>query len=173
MAGTAILGMIVKTVGLKGEVKLLPSPDFWLDALNSEALNLLIDETVLRTVRVARSRPKGKTHILKFDGIDTIEEAEPLVGSRLGLSLNELGGSALPGEPLPCQLVGLEAVLKNGEHFGVVVDMLLGAAQNCFIVEHEGERYLVPNVPEIVRRVEIEEGIIEIDPPEGLFDLRW
>ena len=51
--------------------------------------------------------------------------------------------------------------------------MLLGAAQNCLIIEREGERYLVPHVPDIVRRVSIEEGIIEIDPPEGLLDLRW
>jgi 16S rRNA processing protein RimM len=173
MADTAILGTIVKAVGLKGEVKLLPSPDFWLDALKADALDVLSDETVLRTVRVARSRPKGETFILKLDGIDTIEEAEPLIGSCLGLSLDALSGSLLPDELLPCQLIGLDVVLKNGAPFGVVVDMLLGAAQNCLIVEHEGERYLVPHVPDIVRRVSIEEGIIEIDPPEGLLDLRW
>jgi 16S rRNA processing protein RimM len=173
MTDTAILGKIVKAVGLKGEVKLLPAPDFWLDALNADALDVLLDDAVLRTVRVARSRPKGETYILKLEGIDTIEAAEPLVGSSLALSLDALGGSALPAEPLPCQFIGLDAVLKNGAPFGVVVDMLLGAAQDCLIIERAGERYLVPNVPAIVRRVSIEEGIIEIDPPEGLLDLRW
>jgi 16S rRNA processing protein RimM len=128
---------------------------------------------VVRTVHVARSRPKGETFILKLDGIDTIEAAEPLIGSRLGISLDALGGSSLPEELLPCQLIGLDVVLKNGDPFGVVVEMLLGAAQDCLIVEREGERYLVPHVPDIVRRVSVEEGIIEIDPPEGLLDLRW
>lgn len=173
MADTAILGTIVKAVGLKGEVKLLPAPDFWPDALKAEAIDVLSDETVVRTVHVARSRPKGETFILKLDGIDTIEAAEPLIGSRLGISLDALGGSSLPEELLPCQLIGLDVVLKNGDPFGVVVEMLLGAAQDCLIVEREGERYLVPHVPDIVRRVSVEEGIIEIDPPEGLLDLRW
>lgn len=173
MADTAILGTIVKAVGLKGEVKLLPAPDFWPDALKAEAIDVLSDEMVVRTVHVARSRPKGETFILKLDGIDTIEAAEPLIGSRLGISLDALGGSSLPEELLPCQLIGLDVVLKNGDPFGVVVEMLLGAAQDCLIVEREGERYLVPHVPDIVRRVSVEEGIIEIDPPEGLLDLRW
>jgi len=173
MADTAILGKIVKAVGLKGEVKLLPAPDFWPDALKAEAIDVLSDEAVTRTVHVARSRPKGETFILKLDGIDTIEAAEPLIGSHLGLSLDALGGSSLPEELLPCQLIGLDVVLKDGAPFGVVVEMLLGAAQDCLIVEREGERYLVPNVPDIVRRISVEEGIVEIDPPEGLFDLRW
>jgi len=173
MPDTAILGTIVKAVGLKGEVKLLPSPDFWLEALKADALDVLTDETVLRTVHVARSRVKGQTYILKLDGIDTIEAAEPLVGSSLGISLDALGGSLMPGELLPCQLIGLDVVLKDGTSFGIVVDMLLGAAQNCLIIERGGERYLVPHVPDLVRRVSIEEGIIEIDPPEGLLDLRW
>ena len=173
MADAAILGTIVKAVGLKGEVKLLPAPDFWLNALKAEALDVLSDETVPRTVHVARWRPKGQTYILKLDGIDTIEAAEPLIGSSLGLSLDALGGSLLPDELLPCQLIGLDVVLKSGAPFGVVVDVLLGAAQSCLIIEHEGERHLVPHVPDLVRKVSIEEGIIEIDPPEGLLDLRW
>jgi 16S rRNA processing protein RimM len=173
MGDRVILGTIVKAVGLKGEVKLLPSPDFWLDALKAEALDVLSEDTVLRTVHVARSRPKGQTYILKLDGIDTIEAAEPFIRSNLGLSLDALDVSTLPGELLPCQIIGLDVVLKDGAPFGVVVDMLLGAAQNCLIVEHAGERYLVPHVPDIVRKVSIEEGIVEIDPPEGLLDLRW
>ena len=173
MADTAILGKIVKAVGLKGEVKLLPAPDFWLDALNADALDVVLDDAVMRTVHVERSRVKGETYILKLDGIDTIEAAEPLVGSSLRLPLDALDGSALPDEPLPCQLVGLDVVLAGGEPFGVVVDMLLGSSQDCLIIEREGERYLVPNVPDIVRGISIEKGFIEIDPPEGLLDLRW
>ena len=82
-------------------------------------------------------------------------------------------GAAPPGEMLPCQLIGLDVVLKGGVPFGVVVDMLLGTVQDCLIIEKDAERYLVPNVPDLVRKVSIEEGIVEIDPPEGLLDLRW
>jgi 16S rRNA processing protein RimM len=173
VADTAILGRIVKTVGLKGEVKLLPGADFWPDALSAGSLSVVLDETVRRAVHVSGCRPKGETFILRIEGVDTVEAAEPLVGASLEVSLDELGGVSLPGEILPFQLVGLDVVLKDGSPFGVVVDMLLGSSQNCLIIEKDGERYLVPNVPDIIRAVSIEKGIIEIDPPEGLLDLRW
>jgi 16S rRNA processing protein RimM len=173
MADTAILGTIVKAVGLKGEVKLLPAPDFWPEALSAGSLDVVVDDEERRAVRVSRSRPKGETFILKLDGIDTIEAAEPLVGGSLEISLEALGGASLPDRMLPCQLIGLDVVLKDGTPFGVIVDMLLGPVQNCLIIEKDGERYLVPHVPDIVRTVSIEEGTVEIDPPEGLLDLRW
>ena len=173
MADAAILGTIVKAVGLKGEVKLFPAPDFWPDALTADSLDVVLDEEVRRTVHVARCRPKGETFILKLEGIDTIEAAEPLVGASLEISLEALGGAPMPDKLLPCQLIGLDVVLRGGTPFGVVVDMLLGAAQNCLIIEKDGERYLVPHVPDFVCKVSIEEGIIEIAPPEGLLDLRW
>jgi len=173
MADTAILGRIVKTVGLKGEVKLLPGADFWLDALGAGSLSVVLDETVQRTVHVNGYRPKGETYILRIEGIDTVESAEPLVGALLEISLDELGSIPLPDDMLPFQLVGLDVVLADGSPFGVVVDMLLGSSQNCLIIEKDGERYLVPHVPGLVRAVSIEKGFIEIDPPEGLLDLRW
>jgi len=173
MAETAILGTIVKAVGLKGEVKLLPAPDFWPDALKAGSLDLVMDDEERRAVHVSRSRPKGETFILKIDGIDTVEAAEPLVGGSLEISLDALGGAPLPDKVLPCQLIGLDVVLRDGAPFGIVVDMLLGPVQDCLIIEKDRERYLVPHVPDIVRSVSLEKGIIEIDPPEGLLDLRW
>jgi 16S rRNA processing protein RimM len=173
MAESAVLGTIVKAVGLKGEVKLLPAPDFWPDALSADSLDVVGDDGTQRTVHVARRRSKGNTFILKFDGIDTIEAAEPLIGASLEISLDALGGAPLPDKMLPCQLIGLDVALRDGTPIGVVVDMLLGSAQDCLIIEKGAERYLVPFVPALVRKVSIEEGIIEIDPPEGLLDLRW
>jgi 16S rRNA processing protein RimM len=173
MAETAVLGKIVKTVGLKGEVKLLPGPDFWPEALAADSLNVVLDDAVQRTVHVSSSRTKGETFILRLAGIDTVDVAQGLVGTNLEISLNALGAVPLPHAALPCQLIGLDVVLADGSMFGVVVDMLLGPAQNCLIVERDGERYLVPHAPGLVRRLSIDEGVIEIDPPEGLLDLKW
>jgi 16S rRNA processing protein RimM len=173
MAETAILGTIVKAVGLKGEVKLLPGPDFWPEALEADSLDIVLDDAVRRTVRVSGSRPKGNTLILRLEGIDTIEAAEELVGTSLEVSLDALGDVALPEAMLPCQLVGLDVVLADGSAFGVVVDLLLGSAQHCLIVERDGEKHLIPFAEGVVRRVSIEEGTIEIDPPDGLLDLKW
>ena len=85
-ASTATLGSFVKAVGLKGELKLLPGPDFWTKALAFENLDLVSEDDRRVSVRVERFRPKGNTYILKLSGIETRSDAEPMVGSRLDIA---------------------------------------------------------------------------------------
>ncbi len=173
MAARAVLGTIVNTVGLRGEVKLLLAPDFWPEALDADGIAIVAEGAVVGTARVTRWREKGRTLVLTLEGVGTIEQAEALVGSSLVLELGGVDPESGPGRLLPCQYIGLDVRLPDGSVLGVVVDMLLGPAQNCLIVERDGERLLVPESPGIVKRVAVEEGVIEIDPPAGLFDLRW
>ena len=167
------IGRIVKAVGLKGEVKLLPGPDFWPGALHMTALDLAGENGSRRRVRIEKMRTKGGTFILKLSGVEDRDEAEAAVGSDLVVTLE--GGDAewMPEAPLPCQLMDLEARLEDGEVVGRVVDLLLGPDQQCLIVERDSERLLVPNVPDVVVRIDLEGGYIILDPPEGLFDLHW
>lgn len=169
----AYIGKIVKTVGLKGEIKLLPGPDFWQDALDDSSLELVSSEGERHTVRVERYRAKGGTFILKLSGVDSIDAAEDLVGRWLEIDLEGRDASGIPSDHLPCRLLGLEVRLSDGSCLGRVVDLLLGKQQNCLIVKKGDDRYLVPDVPPLVRRLDIENGFIEIDPPEGLLSLRW
>lgn len=170
---TASLGSIVKTVGLKGEIKLLPGPDFWAAALNVRRLYLVTPEGMRREVHIDRSRIKGRTYIIKLSGIDSIDEAQLLVRSDLQVSMADIEESELPERIRPFQVIGFLVKTRSGGVIGAVVDMLLGPEQDCLIVESGGERMIVPNVPELIVSIDNDEGVIEIDPPEGLLDLRW
>lgn len=170
---TTTLGSIVKAVGLKGELKLLPGPDFWTEALGFEGLDLVSADDDHRTVRVEKFRPKGNTFIIKLTGIESRDDAEPVIGSRLDVSTDSLSEEQLPGELKPFQVMGAEVRSKDGERVGTVVDMLIGPAQRCLIVETENGRKAIPVVPEVVIDTDIEGGIIVIDPPEGLLELEW
>jgi len=167
------LGKLVKAVGLKGEVKLLPGPDFWPEALEAEKLDLVSDGTIRRTVQIENVRAKGGTFILRLSGITNIELAESVVGNELVISLESLDKALMPPEPLPCQLMGLEVRLEDGSVKGEIADLLLGSDQKCFIVDNGSKRFLVPNVPEVVKEIDIENGFMIVDPPEGLFDFEW
>ncbi len=170
---TVTLGSIVKAVGLKGELKLLPSPDFWIEALTLDGLDLVSADDIHRRARVEKYRPKGSTYIIKFTGIESRDDAEPVIGSRLNVSTGSLTDAQLPDELKPFQVMGAEVRLKNGDRAGVVVDMLIGPAQRCLIVEMENGRRAVPVVPEVVVETDLEGGVIVIDPPEGLLDIEW
>ncbi len=172
-AEIVLLGKIVKTVGLKGEIKLLPSPDFWPGTLGVNGLVLVSPKGVSRQVNIDRKRPKGNTFVIKLSGIDTIDEAEKHVGSTLEVSMDKIGDASAPDKLLPFQAIGAEVRLPGGEVVGTVTDMLLGPGQDCLIVERDAEQLIIPNVPEVVVNVDVEKKIIEIDPPDGLLDLRW
>ena len=167
------IGSIVKAVGLKGEVKLLPGPDFWPGALQAHDMDLVSKEGARKRVHVEKRRAKGMTFILKLSDVQGIDEAESVVGSDLVVSLEGLAPEQLPEAPLPCQWMDLEARLPNGEVIGGVVDILLGTDQQCLVLERAGERFLVPNVPDVVVRIDLPGGFMVLDPPEGLLDLRW
>lgn len=169
----ATLGSIVKTVGLKGEMKLLPGPDFWTGALNARELDLVSRDSTQQRVHVERYRAKGNTYILKLSGIETIDQAQPLVGSRLDVSAEMLTEADSPEEPLPFQVMDSAVRLGDGTQVGTVVDMLLGPVQRCLIVDDGERRFPVPIVPEVVVSIDIEEGVVVIDPPEGLLELEW
>jgi len=170
---TASLGSIVTTVGLKGEVKLLPGPDFWAGALDASVFSLVSGTGAHRQVSVEKLRIKGNTYIIKFSGIETIDDALLAVGNMLEVSMENLVAGSAPEELRPFQVIGSTVMLADGTVVGTVVDMLLGREQDCLIMEKDGERKIIPNVPEIIKRVDLEKNIIEIDPPEGLLELRW
>ncbi len=168
-----IIGSIVKAVGLKGEVKLLPGPDFWPGALRAPDIDLVSKDGGRRRVGIEKMRAKGQTFILKLTGVENRDDAESAVGDELVVSLDGLDAELMPEGPLPCQLMGLEARLSGGEAVGRVVDLLLGPDQQCLIVERGSERFLVPNVPEVIVRIDLPGGFLVLDPPEGLLDLHW
>jgi 16S rRNA processing protein RimM len=170
---TTTLGSIVKTVGLKGEMKLLPGPDFWTGALDAGGLDLVSRDRRQRRVRVERYRAKGNTYILKLSGIESIEEAQPLVGGRLDIPEEMLSEAASPEQPLPFQVMEASVRLADGTEVGTVVDMLLGPVQRCLIVDDGERKFPVPVVPEVVVSIDLEKGIVVIDPPDGLLELEW
>jgi 16S rRNA processing protein RimM len=172
MPDRVALGKIVKTVGLKGEVKLLPTDDFWANALNAIRLEL-ISGYQQRSVQVERHRRKKNTYILKFSGIDTIDHAESLVGQTLEIPKGLIDDSIRPEEILPFQLVGLKVIYSGGVQLGEITDLLLGSSQKCIVVSSNEGDIPVPFVPELIEKIDMEMGILELkDLPEGLMDLK-
>ena len=165
------LGEIVKTVGLKGEVKLLPASGFWSDALKDGGIYLVSSDMIRRLVKVEKFRKKGGAYVIKLDSLESIEDAELVVGKRLELSMDEV--DLEPRElGLSGKLTGMKVFLKDGELLGGVVELLESGGQDRLIVK--GKRsFMIPYVPSIVIEVDYDNGRIEIDPPEGLLELEW
>ena len=68
------------------------------------------------------------------------------------------------------ELVGLRAVDLAGKTLGTVSDLLLAPAQDLLeVTTAGGEKILVPFVYEIVPDVDLDNQVVTMDPPGGLF----
>lgn len=112
--------------------------------------------------RIHQGRP-----IVRFAGIDTMNDAETLAGASLWLREGDL-------EPLPAgtfyrhDLVGCDVIDTQGTSVGKVTGVE-GSLDRSYLVIDEDT--LIPLVGDICVAVDIAARRVTIDPPEGLIEL--
>lgn len=159
-------GQIVGVHGVRGEVKLQP----WCDsaAVLTPIKTLYFDEGD-RPVKVS-CRPHKTMALVKLAGVDTVEQAEALRGQILYLNRRDV---KLPkGRYFICDLIGLAVVDDaNGTVYGTLTDVTETGANNVYHMKTpDGKEILIPAIPDVVKKVNIDGGEIRIFAMAGLFD---
>ena len=112
---------------------------------------------------------KGRK-VLKFEGVDSINDAEPLAGCWVTVPTDQ--AVKLPeGTYFNHDLVGCTVSDLDGTLIGKVSKVLEIAGNTQLVVRGGGREYLIPAVKSICVEISIPEKRIVIDPPEGLMDL--
>jgi 16S rRNA processing protein RimM len=163
------LGEIVTTHGLNGWLKLNP---FNLDstALVSGVEVILEKTGERRAQRIEGSNPHRHQLLIKFVGVDSIDQAAPLVGATLLVEETALGGLE-PGQYFHYQVVGFEVFTARGERIGIISSTLSTAGGELYVVQGMTKEHLIPAVKEFIDKVDFTTGRMIINPPEGLLDL--
>jgi 16S rRNA processing protein RimM len=109
--------------------------------------------------------------VLKFAGVDSIDDAKRLRGADLWVPRAERG--SLPeGEYFQSDLLGCQVLDgKDGRVLGVVDGFGQYGGPLLLEVKSEAGEVLIPFVPAICVRVDLESRSISVDLPEGLLDL--
>jgi 16S rRNA processing protein RimM len=162
------LGRLLRPVGIRGEVKLLPSPDFWPAALDSGRL-LLVSGAGERPVRVTASRPLGECLVLRLAGTEDRNGAEALRDAELWLAGEP--DVELPEQPRAWQLTGMKVLLAAGSELGAVLGLEPKPGQALLQVKGGTKVYEIPFVAPILCGIDWEARTITIDPPDGLLEL--
>lgn len=159
-------GRIVTTHGVRGEVKIQPwsdSPAF-LAALRTLYLD---DGTPLP---VERARAAGSVVLCKFQGVETMDEAERLRGKVVSLDRND---APLPeGQYFICDLIGLTVRdADTGVVYGRLTDVSETGANDVYHVGcPDGREVLMPAIEPVVLAIDLEAGEMRVRPLRGLFD---
>lgn len=159
-------GKIVATHGLRGEVKVLPWCDgpealvpiktFYLDGGNTPK-------------RAERCRIQKNMVLLKLEGVDTPEAAQALRGRVLWLDREE--DTLEEGQYYLQDLMGLSVKdADTGEVYGTLRDVTETGANDVYHVAFpDGRVQLVPAIPQVIAKIDIDGGKMLIRPLEGLF----
>jgi len=113
----------------------------------------------------------GEHVIFKFQGVDTISDAERLAGSDVSIPLDQR--PAVPeGEYYRSDLIGCEVFDENARVLGTVASWQeTGATPLVEVRKPDGKEMLIPFASSIFTKIDIAAHRIEVTLPEGLEDL--
>lgn len=152
--------------GLRGEVRLDIRTDSPAERL-APGMELQTDPPEVGPLTVSRLRIASGRTVATFAGVTDRNQAEELRGVALVIE-----SADVPAEDdayYPHELQGLVAQLADGTKMGTVADLDTGAAQDLLIVNTGAAKVAVPFVAALVPEVDLENGLVIIDPPGGLF----
>lgn len=188
------VGYVASAHGLRGEISIKAATDFpelrflkpgkrWLRRPGKD---------VIQEVKLVEGRGHGgkKGWILRFDGVDTVDQAKQLVGSTL-LVRDDDRPELEEGEFYTRDLVGMKVILKEtSECVGTVIEVFNSGASDLLRVRLSSGDVLngtkkskkadtsvptqfawIPFVEAIVPDVDMNKREMHITPPEGLLEL--
>jgi 16S rRNA processing protein RimM len=165
------IGQVARSQGRRGEVVVNPLTDFPERFRDLERVFIRGEDGAVAALALEGVREQGGRPVLKFEGISDIGAAERLAGLELRIPESEL--VRLPEDRLyHFQIVGCRVTDRRGGCLGTVEDVLATGGTDVLVVrEGSGKETLVPLCKEICRRIDVNLGEIEIDPPEGLITI--
>lgn len=161
------VGIVVAPFGLRGEMRTRVDCDASECLKPAGRVALALPDRPLRFADISGVRNHKGQALLKLDGIDTIEDAEPWRGAEV--RLRRIDAPPLPEDAhYVSDLIGMEVVTSDGRSIGRLDDVVSAPAHDLLLV---GDA-LIPMVKAIVTAIDADDRRITIDPPEGLLPER-
>ena len=161
------IGQIINTFGIKGEVKVFPLTD---DIKRFDDLETVYvkNKKESQLYNIESIKYHKNFVLIKFKGINTVEQAEILRNSYLEVDREQ----AIPlneGEYFIADLIGLEVYSDEGKLIGKVDDIYNTGANDIYVVKDElGKQILLPGIKEVIKNVDLDGEKITVHLIPGL-----
>lgn len=166
------VGSITQTHGIRGEVKVFPLTDDISRFKNMKNLLLDAGKEGYISLEVENARPQKNLVILKFKGIDNINDIEKYKGHGLYVTKDNRV-DLKEDEYFIADLIGCDVYLDSDKdnRFGTISDVMETGANDVYEITLEsGNTVLVPAIKDCILDVDIEGRRMEIHLMEGLMD---
>jgi 16S rRNA processing protein RimM len=162
------LGVLVKPVGLEGDVRLAPEP----------GIAGLSGADVLFEKRGDRYFPWFLQHwrlledghlLVRLEELDSPEKAKTLCGKALYVREDQVAWS--DEDDGRSELIGYELRDADGQVIGICQDILDNSGQWLAVVAYQNRELYIPLAEENILAVQDQERYLMVDIPDGLLDL--
>ena len=162
------VGQVVRTIGLKGEVKIYPSTHFRDTRFSKGSRVFLLNDKneVERELTIKLHRTNGDCDNLIFEEITTIEEAEKIVHQYLCVEKDQK--FLKNDEFFYSDLVGMSCEFDNGKLIGKVAKIEEYNSYATLRVKTGEKDALIPFVKSFIKSVSLEDKKIIVNFIEGL-----
>lgn len=123
------------------------------------------NELTLEEVREAPGSLRAK-----FAGVEDRDSALDLKGKELLITQEEAGELTEEHAYWEHQILGLRVMTAAGDNLGEVAEILYTPANEVYVVKGE-RQYLIPAIRDVVVEVDLDRGVMIIEPLPGLLEL--
>ncbi len=157
-----IVGKVLKPRGLKGELKVQILTDFPERFKDRDAYWVGLTTDTKTHLHVEFAQLHQGIVLIKFKGIDSLEDAELLREQFLFVDESDL---TVPDKDYyyDHQLIGFKVINTNDVQCGILKAVIHMPANDVYNVDYEGRSVLIPATYEFVVKIDVENQVIYVD----------
>ncbi|MGQ9630889.1 MAG: ribosome maturation factor RimM [bacterium] len=166
------IGKIIKTRGFRGEVRVRLLTDF-PERFRNLSRFYLVRESIPSEILEARIHSVKYISrdfvAIRFEGVDSVEKARDFVGFIIAVPREEIPPIDDEGSYYVFDLVGLDVLTDGGIPLGRISDVFpTGSNDVCVVRGNGGEELLLPMIPNVVLKIDLEGRKMIVHTMEGL-----
>ena len=169
-----LVGKIVNTQALRGEVRVMATTDFPEERFKIGAtLAIFNGNKLVEMVEVDGHRLHKNFNLLHFKGKDNINDVEKFKGFDLKVAGTEREADELDeNEFYYDDIIGLEVYTTDEIYLGKVREITSLPSNDVWAIQrpNKGKDILIPYIEDIVLEIDLDNNRVVIDPMDGLID---
>ncbi len=166
-----VIGKIVNTQGIRGDVRIVPQTD---DITRFEKLKTVEiykekDKNSSRVLTIGKVWYHKKFVVIKFKEIENMNEAEKIKDYLIKIDRKD----AVPldeDEFFIADLIGVKVITDEKEELGEIKDVITTGANDVYVIKTSGKDILIPAIKQCVLNVDMSSRTMTIHLMKGLVD---
>ena len=160
------IATITTTSGHSGDVRLRPLSRYFDDYIEDKRLMMGFSSDNSEDISLELITGIGKKRRFKFKGVNSLFDAKSIVGKTIFIK-TQIDDKI---NMISKHVLGYEVITDTGNFVGVLNDIMWLPNNDIYVIKNRSQEFLIPVIPEVIKRLDHDKKIILITPMDGLLD---